>query len=260
MSSRPAAVAGLFYPADAAVLRDSVDQLLDGAIPPGAGPPRALVVPHAGYLYSGPTAADAYAQLRPFAQGYQRVVLLGPAHRVFVQGIAVPSVTHFATPLGKVALDRHQLDGLRAFPQVRVSDEAHREEHSLEVQLPFLQRVLGDFELVPLLVGRCPPTALAAVIDALWDGPETLFVLSSDLSHFHDYASAERIDAATCARILAGATDLRGEEACGAAPLNGFFSSRGGCALTRKLLQRCNSGDTAGDRRRVVGYAAFCLS
>ncbi len=260
MSTRPAAVAGLFYPADAAALRGSVDQLLAGAAAPGTRRPRALLVPHAGYVYSGPTAADAYAQLLPFADSYTRVVLLGPAHRVLVTGIAIPSVRYFATPLGKVPLDRQRLDALSAFSQVCVSDEAHREEHSLEVQLPFLQRLLGRFTLLPLLVGRCPPAAVAEVVDALWEVPETLFVLSSDLSHFRDYASADRIDSATCSRILAGATNLSGDEACGAAPLNGFFSSAGGSALQRELLQRCNSGDTAGDRRRVVGYAAFRMS
>jgi AmmeMemoRadiSam system protein B len=260
MSTRPTAVAGLFYEGDAAALRDTVDRLLSNAGTPAAERPRALVVPHAGYLYSGSTAARAYAGLRPFADSYRRVVLLGPAHRVFVQGIAIPSVEGFATPLGPVPLDRAGLDDLTTFPAVTVSDEAHREEHSLEVQLPFLQRVLGDFVLLPLLVGRCPPDAVAEVVDALWDGPETLFVLSSDLSHFHDYAAADRLDANTCQRILAGVTDLSGEEACGAAPLNGFFASRSGGSLQRELLQRCNSGDTAGDRRRVVGYAAFRLS
>lgn len=260
MSTRPAAVAGLFYEADAVALRNSIDRLMAGASGAPDGRPRALIVPHAGYPYSGATAASAYGQLSPFADSYRRVVLLGPAHRLLVEGVAIPSVDNFATPLGTVPLDRDALETLTAFPQVTVSDEAHREEHSLEVQLPFLQRVLGDFRLLPLLVGRCPPRALAEVIEALWGGPETLFVLSTDLSHFHDYAAADRLDANTCARILAGATDLSGEQACGAAPLNGFFASEGGCALQRALLHRCNSGDTAGDRRRVVGYAAFRLS
>jgi AmmeMemoRadiSam system protein B len=253
-------VAGLFYEADAARLRHTLERLLANATATATERPKALVVPHAGFVYSGSTAAQAYAELRPFADSYRRVVLLGPAHRVFVQGIAIPSVDSFGTPLGQVPLDRAALDDLTALRAITVSDEAHREEHSLEVQLPFLQQVLDDFVLLPLLVGRCPPDAVAEVVDALWDGPETLFVLSSDLSHFHDYAAADRLDANTCQRILAGATDLRGEEACGAAPLNGFFASRSGGSLQRELLQRCNSGDTAGDRRRVVGYAAFRLS
>ena len=226
---------------------------------PSGPPPRALIVPHAGYVYSGATAAAAYRQLAPLRHSVRRVVLFGPAHRVYVDGLALPSVEGFRTPLGVVPLDQAALGRLAALPGVSVSDAAHRDEHSLEVQLPFLQTVLGTFSLVPVLVGGGAPAAVAAAMEAVWRDPATLPVVSSDLSHFHDYDEARAIDGRTCRRIHARAVTLRGEEACGAAVLNGLFSTALGRTLDIELLARCNSGDTAGSKDRVVGYGAFEL-
>mgnify|MGYP001829148751 CR=1 FL=1 len=259
MTTRPAAVAGLFYQGAPQRLQAEVETLLAGAQAPGALRPRALIVPHAGYRYSGTIAADAYRQLTPFAASYRQVVVLGPAHRVYVDGVAAPSVDSFSTPLGEVPLAAGLLRRALQHPVVTCSDEAHRHEHSLEVHLPFLQAVLADFTVLPLLVGRCPPETVAFLLDDLPIGPDTLIVISTDLSHFHDYRTARAMDERTCQRILDGATDLRGEEACGAAPVNGFLASQLGRSMQCELLSRCNSGDSSGDHSRVVGYAAFTL-
>jgi hypothetical protein len=259
MSTRAAAVAGYFYDADPGRLQHHVETLLNAANADCEAFPEALIVPHAGYVYSGATAARAYKCLLHDADQVKRVLLIGPAHRVYVDGMAIPSVDRFATPLGEVDLDREALDRIAQLPGVRVSDEAHREEHSLEVQLPFLQAVLGEFSLVPVVVGGADAEQVAAVIDALAAETGTLVVISSDLSHFHEYGDARRIDEATCGRILAGSTALRGEEACGARAINGLMASEKARGLDIKLLHACNSGDTAGAPERVVGYAAFSL-
>ena len=257
MDSRPPAVAGLFYPAEAAALRDAVDRLLARARtgPPTA--PKALIVPHAGYVYSGPTAATAYATLAPIATGIRRVVLLGPAHRAYISGLALPGVRGFQTPLGTVAIDAEAVAIARALPHVIESAHAHAGEHSLEVQLPFLQRVLPAFELVPFVVGDATPAMVATVLDALWGGDETLIVVSSDLSHYHRYHEAQAIDRATADTILAGDAELYHEQACGATPINGLLAAALTRGLVPELIDLRNSGDTAGDRGRVVGYAAF---
>ncbi len=257
VSVRTAAVAGLFYPASGAELRHVLSSLLPGDAGTEHTPPKLLIVPHAGYVYSGPVAAEAYRYLAGARERIRRVVLLGPAHRVYLEGLAVPSTQAFATPLGRVALDSAALARVAAMPGVSVSDAAHRDEHSLEVQLPFLQTLLDDFELVPLVVGRAPPAQVAAVLDALWGGPETLVVISTDLSHYLPYRLAQSIDATTCERILAHEAGLSGEEACGAAVLNGLMQSRHGRELALHRVDLRNSGDTAGDRDRVVGYGAF---
>ena len=259
MDVRPAAVSGLFYEAEALRLQGQLDALLESAADSGAGPPRALIVPHAGYVYSGQTAAVAYKQLAGHRDRIRRVALFGPAHRVHLKGMAVPSVDVFATPLGGVVLDRVAIEQLAALPRVTVSDEAHRDEHSLEVQLPFLQTLLEDFSLVPVVVGDCAPEAVARAMDLLSADPATLLVVSTDLSHFHDYEEARRLDKQTCECILAGENALSGEQACGARALNGFLSSALFRSAQLELLQYCNSGDTAGGRERVVGYGAFSL-
>jgi len=260
-SVRPAAVAGMFYPADARALAGEVDELLGGVdqAAPHLGYPKALVVPHAGYIYSGPVAAHAYDELAAARGRVRRVVLLGPVHRVPVRGLAVPSAGAFATPLGTVRLDADALRAARALPQVVESDAAHALEHSLEVQLPFLQKMLGDFTLAPFAVGSASVQEVAEVIERLWGGPETLVVISTDLSHYHSYEQARAIDGATVKRIERFATDLDHDEACGATPLNGFLSFAKGKDLEIKLLSACNSGDTAGSRDKVVGYSAFAL-
>ena len=260
---RPAAVAGMFYPGSAAELAATVRACLREARQPArapAGAPKALIVPHAGYVYSGPIAAGAYARLAAMRSTIRRVVILGPTHRVAVRGLALSSARAFATPLGDVEFDREAAAVLAGLPQVVVSDRAHALEHSLEVQLPFLQSVLDDFRIVPLAVGDASPAEVAEVLDRLWGGPETLVVVSSDLSHFHDYAEACEIDRASAERILALDGPLDHEEACGATPINGLLLCARRRGLEPELIDLRNSGDTAGDRSRVVGYASFAFA
>jgi hypothetical protein len=204
-------------------------------------------------------AAAAYDALAPGRGIVQRVVTMGPVHRVPVRGLALPGCDAFDTPLGRVPIDLEALRLLEGLPQVVTSAAAHAQEHSLEVQLPFLQRVLGRFALLPFAVGDARPEQVAAVVERLWGGRETLFVISTDLSHYHPYDEARRIDGATLARIAGLATDLGHEEACGATPLNGLLWAAKRRALSLRLLAACNSGDTAGGRDRVVGYAACAL-
>ncbi|MDJ0928942.1 MAG: AmmeMemoRadiSam system protein B [Gammaproteobacteria bacterium] len=259
MLIREPAVAGMFYPADAAVLRRDIKKLLGNGEISAEEPPKAMIVPHAGYIYSGAVAAKAYRCLRPIHDRIRRVVMLGPAHRVWLDGLALPAADAFSTPLGDVPIDAEVRDQIRDMDGVSVSEDAHYQEHCLEVQLPFLQVVLDDFELVPMVVGNCSAEVVAAVIDQVWDGPETLVIISSDLSHYHSYVAAEQIDARTSHRICDKATDLLGEEACGAAAINGLMA----CAHCRDLsveeVDLRNSGDTSGDARRVVGYGAYVL-
>lgn len=256
--TRPPAVAGMFYPGDPKVLKATVDGLLAG-IPATSDkhPPKVLIAPHAGYIYSGSTAARAYALLKPWAERIRRVVLLGPTHRVAVRGIALPASTSFATPLGEIALDTAGIARLSRLPGVVVSDPVHAEEHSLEVHLPFLQRVLDDFLLLPLAVGQARPELVADVLDQVWGGEETLIVISSDLSHFLPYATASDIDRDTCEHILQLDDHIEPEQACGAYPINGLLLAARRRGLQARLLGLCNSGDTAGDKLRVVGYGAF---
>jgi len=260
-SVRAAAVAGMFYPADPRSLNAELDELLGGidAPAPRLGFPKALVVPHAGYLYSGPVAARAFEELGAARGIVRRVVLLGPVHRVPVRGLAVPTVDAFATPLGNIALDHAALASARELPHVVASDLAHLQEHALEVQLPFLQRQLGEFSLAPFAVGDATVAEVAQVIERLWGGPETLIVISTDLSHYQPYARACEIDRATLTRIASFATNLDHHEACGATPLNGFLAAARERRLSIKLLAACNSGDTAGGKGQVVGYSSFAL-
>lgn len=261
-SVRPPAVAGTFYPGDSRALAAEVEDLLGGVDPlaPRLGFPKAIVVPHAGYVYSGSVAARAYDEIAPARGIVKRVVLLGPTHRVAVRGLALPGSDFFDTPLGRIPMDKAAFERIRDLPQVVTSDPAHAMEHSLEVQLPFLQRALGEFSLVPLAVGMASAHEVAAVLERLWGGGETLIVVSTDLSHYHAYDEARAIDAATIAKIAAFSTGIDHEEACGATPLNGLLSLSRKRNLSLKLLAACNSGDTAGGRDRVVGYAAFALS
>lgn len=256
---RAAAVAGRFYPGQPPALAAEVAQLLQTAAttaPAWTGAPKALIVPHAGYLYSGSTAAAAYATLAPGRATLRRVVLLGPVHHVPVRGLALPGVAAFATPLGQVAVDQAGVAALAALPQVLTNPAAHAPEHSLEVQLPLLQTVLEDFQLLPLAVGDASPAQVAQVLEALWGGPETLIVVSSDLSHFLPYAAAQQRDAATVQQLLQLHGPLNHQQACGATPINGLLLAARQHRLEPHLLALCNSGDTAGDRQRVVGYAA----
>ena len=260
---RPAAVAGLFYPGARAALLASVRACLVEAAtrPRAAGAvPKALIVPHAGYVYSGPIAAAAYARLAASHAAIRRVVLLGPTHRVPVRGLALPSVRAFATPLGEVEVDRKAAALALTLPQVEESDAAHALEHSLEVQLPFLQAVLDDFRIVPFAVGDASTGDVADVLERLWGGPETLVVVSSDLSHYHPYAEARAIDRGSAEGILALAAPLDYEQACGATPINALVVCARRHGLAPELLDLRNSGDTAGDKSRVVGYASFAFA
>ena len=257
---RPAAVAGMFYPSAPERLAGDIRAYLSDVAVRDARVPKALIVPHAGYVYSGPIAAHAYARLAPLRDRVKRVVLLGPAHRVAVRGLATTGASAFQTPLGKVPIDQQAIATALVFPQVTVSDGVHAHEHALEVQLPFLQSVLGAFSIVPFAVGRASGEDVAQVIDALWGGDETLMVVSSDLSHYHPYAEAKRIDDATVDAILAMSATLDHEQACGATPINGLLACAKRRGLSPALLDVRNSGDTAGDRGRVVGYASFAFS
>jgi len=262
MQVRPPAVAGFFYPSDAAALSVELDAFLAsaGAPRPGEPAPKALIVPHAGYLYSGPVAASAFTRIVPLRGAIRRVVLLGPAHRVFLRGLAAPRAEGFATPLGVVPVDRTAIEALRDLPQVTLSDAPHAGEHSLEVQLPFLQRVLGDFALVPLVVGEASAEEVEQVIERLWGGPETLLVVSSDLSHHHDYATARRLDRAACAAIEAlEPARLGPDSACGGIPVCGLLRAARSHGLAAHTLDLRSSGDTAGGRERVVGYGAWAF-
>jgi AmmeMemoRadiSam system protein B len=258
-SARPPAVAGLFYPGDRATLSRTLSQMLAISRPAHAVAPKALIAPHAGYIYSGPIAASAYALLAPARATIKRVVLLGPTHRVAVRGLALPSVGRFATPLGAVEIDSEAVAALKKLPQVVVSDPAHALEHSLEVHLPFLQTVLEDFKLVPLAVGDAHPSEVAQVIETLWGGPETLIVVSSDLSHYLPYDDARNVDRDTTDAILALRSDIDHEQACGATPVCGLALAAKRHHVKPELVDLRNSGDTAGDRDRVVGYASFAF-
>lgn len=259
---RPPAVAGQFYPDGPVRLARTVGRFLAAAppVPAGAARPRALIVPHAGYVYSGAAAAAAYARLAPWRDHIHRVLLLGPPHRVAIRGCALSGADAFATPLGEVTVDRTALVSDPAHPWLGTSDAAHAQEHSLEVQLPFLQQTLARFSVVPLLVAERDPQRLGAVLEAWWDDDEALIVVSTDLSHFLPYAAAQRHDQATDASIMMLEPYAIGpEEACGCHALNALlaFARTRHAAIERLAL--CNSGDTAGSRDRVVGYASYAL-
>lgn len=256
---RSPAVAGFFYPSDPVDLEQTVSAYLDEA-EPMILPPKALIAPHAGYIYSGSVAARGYASLKPARGRISRVVLLGPAHRVYFHGMALPDAAAFATPLGRVEIDRPAVEKISRLEQVILMDEAHEQEHCLEVHLPFLQVCLEAFTLVPLVVGEVTADQVADVLALLWGGDETLIVISSDLSHYHDYATAKRIDANTSAAIQRAEPEKIGpEQACGCRPLGGLLqiAGRGGMQVT--ILDQRNSGDTAGSRDRVVGYGSYSV-
>ena len=258
---KPPSVAGVFYPADPAELRRQVRGFLSSVKPGKSDAPKAVIAPHAGYRYSGPVAGSAYAPLIALAGKIKRVVLLGPAHRVPFHGIAVNSAEAFNTPLGAVAVDGQGVAHARQFPFVKQIDAAYAEEHSLEVHLPFLMESLGEFRLVPLLVGDAEPKDVAQLIDALWGGPETLIVISSDLSHFHDYDTARQRDEATSRAIEALDYAAIGYgDACGRNAVNGLLYLSKQRGLSAKTVDLRNSGDTAGGRDRVVGYGAYLFN
>jgi AmmeMemoRadiSam system protein B len=256
---RPPACAGTFYPAPAAELRNMVEFCLAGAIRcPHRGFAKAFVLPHAGYVYSGPVAATGYRCLQQDRDVIRRIVLVGPSHRTAFRGLAASGTDAFATPLGEIPVDVGAIADLVALPQVQLLDAAHAREHSLEVHLPFLQVVLDQFAIVPLLAGEANDAEIGVVLDALWGGAETRFIISSDLSHYHPYATARRLDETTAGQIER-LEPVATNQACGAVAVNGLFRAARRHGLRGRLLDLRNSGDTAGDRSRVVGYGAFAF-
>ena len=256
---RPPAVAGMFYPAEPGQLAHDVQHYLEEARPIDLVP-KALIVPHAGYIYSGAIAASAYAALKAIASRIRRVVLLGPTHRVAVRGLALPGAEAFDTPLGRVNLDAAGARAIASLPQVGISAQAHALEHSLEVQLPFLQSVLTDFTLLPLAVGMATAEEVAEVLETVWGGDETLIVISSDLSHYLPYATAQQVDQATAQSILKLQQPIPHDQACGGTPISGLIVVAQKHHLEPHLLDLRNSGDTAGSHDQVVGYASFAFT
>ena len=257
---REPAVAGMFYPADKRQLTRMISDFLSDLATNGSSP-KAIIAPHAGYIYSGPTAAVAYARLSKCADSIKRVIILGPAHRMAVRGLAASSADAFATPLGILPVDKESLLRILGLPQVQIVDEAHAAEHSLEVHLPFLQMIFPDISIVPLLVGEAKDEEVAELLEQLWGGPETIIVISSDLSHYHDYATAQALDMTTAQAIeQLDPAALRFDSACGRIPIRGLLqvARRHGLQATTADLR--NSGDTAGSKNRVVGYGAFIFS
>jgi AmmeMemoRadiSam system protein B len=261
---RAPAVAGSFYPDRPGELAAAVQGYLADAALSESGEtksaPKAIIVPHAGYIYSAPVAATAYARLKPLAGTVSRVVLLGPAHTVALGAIAAPHAEAFDGPLGPLTVDRPALWALAGLSQVVQDDAPHAREHCLEVQLPFLRTVLGEVSIVPLVVGDVAPAAVAEVIERLWGGPETLILLSTDLSHYHHHEAARARDAATASAIeaLEGAR-IGPEDACGCRALAGLLAAARTRNLTIERLDLRTSGDTAGPKDRVVGYGAWVL-
>jgi AmmeMemoRadiSam system protein B len=257
--TRQPAVAGTFYPANPYQLHNIIEQFLTAAEAP-AKVPKAIIVPHAGYVYSGPIAATAYARLRQAHQLITRVVLIGPSHHVGFKGLAVSRAFEFITPLGSIPVDQSAIQAILQLPFVEYIEQAHAYEHSLEVQLPFLQEVLNNFSIVPIVAGDASPDQVCTVLEMLWGGPETLILISSDLSHYHDYATAKQLDKAT-SQAIEGLhyEDLEAECACGRVGVRGLLKLARDKSLAIKTIDLRNSGDTSGDKQKVVGYGAYVI-
>jgi MEMO1 family protein len=254
---RPPAVAGKFYPNNKQQLREMVEgYVADAGVAPTGPRPKAIIAPHAGYIYSGPIAGTAYSYLARADGRVRRVVLLGPAHWIPFRGLAASSAEAFATPLGDVPLDQVARQAILALPQVCLFDEAHEPEHALEVHLPFLQVALPDFSLVPLVVGATDAAEVAEVLQLLWGGPETVIVVSSDLSHYHDYETAKAMDQTT-SQAIEQRRALKESQACGGRAINGLLQMARQYGLRPETVDLRSSGDTAGPRDRVVGYGAY---
>lgn len=257
---RPAAIAGQFYPADPIELEQIVKSFLCDVqkVPP---PAKAIIAPHAGLIYSGSIAATVYSSLQAAKEKISRVVLLGPSHQVYLKGLALSSADYYQTPLGKLEIDQEAYDSIRNLAQVNIMDAAHAQEHSLEIHLPFLQLVLEQFKLVPIVVGEAPPEVVAEVLEVLWGDEETQIIISSDLSHFHDYDTARQIDASTSKAIENLQLESIGpQQACGYVPMCGLLQLAKNRQLNVKTLDLRNSGDTAGSKDRVVGYGAYAVN
>lgn len=255
MSIRPAAVAGLFYPQN----KTDLYQLLSELLPQRSSThPKALIVPHAGYIYSGAIAAQGYGLLKK-GESFDRVYLFGPNHRVPLEGCAVPESDFFSTPLGELPVDQKAIAALLTCPAVIAADEVHAQEHCLEVQLPFLQYLQISAPIVPVVVGECPASVMADIIEPLLADPKSLVIISTDLSHFHTYENALQIDAHTDLKIMNADHDIKPTEACGCHALNGFLLAVKRQSMMIKKVALANSGDTVGDKKRVVGYACYVV-
>jgi len=260
MEIRSAAVADLFYPANSKELEALVSRNLkeaSAALPASLGTLKAVIVPHAGYIYSGQTAAFAFASMVPTE--IQRIVLLGPSHRVAFYGMAVPDCDAFETPLGLVQIDPELMQKALTHPDVQINATAHAQEHSLEVQLPFLQLVLDQFRLLPICIGSVEADAVAELIESFWYDDTTLFVISSDLSHFHSYQEANSIDQLSIDMILQQQSGFNHQQACGATGINALLKVADRHHLKAQLLDYRNSGDSAGDKESVVGYTSIAF-
>ncbi len=258
--NRQPAVAGSFYPANPQQLHLMLDQFLTDAAT-NAQVPKAIIAPHAGYIYSGPIAATAYARLKKAHDKITRVVLIGPSHRVAFRGLAVSRAETFTTPLGSILVDQAAVQTIVQLPFVEYLEQAHSAEHSLEVQLPFLQEMLDSFEIVPIVAGEASAEQVSQVLEMLWGGDETLIVISSDLSHYHPYARAQQMDKATSDAIEQLDYQLLGaESACGKVPVSGLLKLAQKKALSVATIDLRNSGDTAGDKASVVGYGAYVIN
>ncbi|MEO8844466.1 MAG: AmmeMemoRadiSam system protein B [Kofleriaceae bacterium] len=255
-STRPAAVAGTFYPANPAELGAVVDRLLAGVSVENSAAPKALIVPHAGLIYSGAVAAAGFAQIATVAKRLERVVIVSPGHRVYFEGLTWPGTDLLATPLGSVEVE---VDTIRAIPELVAHPAAHEHEHAIEVELPFLQRLCPRAKVIPIAASHAAPHVVGSVLEQLWGGPETLIVISSDLSHYHPYNNARERDRRTAAKIIALDTGLDSDEACGSTGINGLAWLGRKRHLRAEVLDLRNSGDTAGMRDEVVGYGAFAL-
>ena len=256
---RQPAVAGSFYPDNPHTLKAMIESYLRQVVPVNKAP-KAMIVPHAGYIYSGEIAASAYARLQSKRSTTKRVVLLGPSHRVGFTGMALSHADAFNTPLGDIPLDIEAIASLTNYPFVDYMDQAHLSEHSLEVQLPFLQMTLDSFQLIPIVVGDCPAEQIEQVLELFYGKDDTLIVISSDLSHFHDYATAQRLDKETSEKIEhLDYQHLDYDSACGRVPVSGLLALAKKKSLQIKTIDLRNSGDTAGDKSRVVGYGAYVI-
>jgi AmmeMemoRadiSam system protein B len=255
---RQSAVAGSFYPNDPVELKNQLKTMLNN-LPNPQQQPKALIVPHAGYYYSGAVAAHAYASLSQLKSQIKRVVLLGPSHRVYLQGCAVPDNQIFNTPLGDITIDTHNCQNLVDGDLAQVNNQAHVQEHSLEVQLPFLQQLLDDFVLLPIVVGQSTPEQVSALLTELTKLEDSLLVVSTDLSHFHPYDQAKQLDTNTIEQILQFQPNLDGQDACGCYSVNGLLHFAKTQNWQSELLNYANSGDINHSKDEVVGYASFIL-
>ena len=259
---RPPAVAGMFYPESPNVLKDMIEQdLAQAASTPIASVPKVLIVPHAGYIYSGPIAASAFRMLEPYHQLIKRVIIIGPSHRVGFNGVAISSADSFETPLGTIPIDKEAQLKLSAMVGVHISDDAHAAEHSLEVQLPFLQTMLDKFSIVPIVAGDASPQLIASIIETVWGGSETLIIISSDLSHYHPYQIAQQLDQITSQAIVElDVNTIDSEHACGSVGIRGLLTFAQRHPLEASIVDLRNSGDTAGSKDSVVGYGAYLFT